>query len=294
MFILIHYKFYVLGELLLDKNKHIKTVVNKTNTIEETFRFFKMELLAGEDKMTTTVNEHGNVFEFDYSKVYWNSRLQTEHQRIAKLINPEDTVFDVFAGVGPFTIPVAKKCKDVYANDLNKESYKALIHNAELNKVSKNIKAFNMDGREFLEKIVMENNICKEEVCEAPTNIKKHIIMNLPAIAPEFLDVFSEKFKLFNLPLKLHPNVVVHCYCFCKSKDPKAEAVLRISEILSVDISDDSTMVHFVRRVAPNKVMMCVTFNLVWFNKDTRCSCHNTSTDLIRKRPIEGDFRDLF
>ena len=252
-----------------------------------------MELLAGLDKMTTTVNEHGNVFEFDYSKVYWNSRLQTEHQRISKLISPDDTVFDVFAGVGPFAIPVAKKCKEVYANDLNTESYKALIHNAELNKVSKNIKAFNMDGREFLEKVVIENNICKEENCEIPKSIKKHIIMNLPAIAPEFLDVFAEKFKLFNLPLKLHANIIVHCYCFCKSKDPKGEAILRISEILSVDISGDSTTVHFVRRVAPNKVMMCVSFNLVWFDHDTKCSCRITPTDLIRKRTIEGDF-DIF
>ena len=285
--------FTVLGELLLDKNKHIKTVVNKTNAIEETFRFFKMELLAGEDKMMATVNEHGCVFEFDYSKVYWNSRLQTEHQRIAKLVNPEDIVFDVFAGVGPFTIPVAKKCKEVYANDLNTESYKALKHNAELNKVSQNIKAFNMDGREFLEKIVLEN-IIKEETCEDRKNIKKHIIMNLPAIAPEFLDVFAEKFQLFNLPLKLHPNLFVHCYCFCISKDPKEEAILRISEILSIDISVSSTTAHFVRRVAPNKVMMCVSFNLVWFNhKVDKCSCQDTS-DLIRKRNLEGDFKYLF
>lgn len=279
---------YILGELLLDKNKHIKTVVNKTNTIEETFRFFKMELLAGEDKMTATVNEHGCMFEFDYSKVYWNSRLQTEHQRIANEINPEDIVFDVFAGVGPFTIPVAKKCKQVYANDLNVESYKALKHNAELNKVSQNIKAFNMDGREFLEKIVIEENICKSESCEDIKSFKKHIIMNLPAIAPEFLDVFTEKFKLFNLPLKVQPNTFVHCYCFCKSKDPKEEAVLRISEIFSVDLSMNAKA-HFVRRVAPNKVMMCVSFNLIWFNHDVaKCSCETSCADLIRKRPIEG------
>ncbi|XP_066920507.1 uncharacterized protein [Clytia hemisphaerica] len=276
----------LIGELLLDKNKNIKTVVNKTNSIEETFRFFKMELLAGEDKMNATVHEHGCVFEFDYSKVYWNSRLQTEHQRIVKEISPEDVVYDVFAGVGPFSIPVAKKAKEVYANDLNVESYKALKHNAELNKVQ--VKAYNLEGREFLDQIVIEEGICKTETCESLSNRKKHIIMNLPAIAPEFLDVFADKYATFNLPLKIHPNILIHCYCFCKTKTPEEEAILRVSEILQVDISPTSK-VHFVRRVAPNKVMMCVTFNLIWFeHKVEKCSCTNLTSEFSRKRPAEG------
>jgi len=33
---------------VVQKNKVIKTVVNKLNSIDTTFRFFKMELLAGE------------------------------------------------------------------------------------------------------------------------------------------------------------------------------------------------------------------------------------------------------
>ena len=33
---------------VVQKNKGVKTVVNKLNTIDTKFRFFKMELLAGE------------------------------------------------------------------------------------------------------------------------------------------------------------------------------------------------------------------------------------------------------
>ena len=42
---------------------------------------------------------------------------------------------DMFAGVGPFAIPAAKKGCTVYANDLNPDSFRFLCENVKLNKV---------------------------------------------------------------------------------------------------------------------------------------------------------------
>lgn len=67
--------------------------------------------------------------------MYWNSRLHTEHDRLVQLFRPEDVVVDVFAGVGPFALPAAKKGCGVLANDLNPESYRWLLRNVETNKV---------------------------------------------------------------------------------------------------------------------------------------------------------------
>ena len=67
--------------------------------------------------------------------MYLNSRLGTEHERLVNLFTPEDLVADVFAGVGPFAIPAAKRGSGVLANDLNPESYKYLAINIEGNKV---------------------------------------------------------------------------------------------------------------------------------------------------------------
>lgn len=39
------------------------------------------------------------------------------------------------AGVGPFSVPAAKKGAIVYANDLNPASYESLCENIRLNKV---------------------------------------------------------------------------------------------------------------------------------------------------------------
>jgi tRNA (guanine37-N1)-methyltransferase len=41
----------------------------------------------------------------------------------------------VFAGVGPFAVPAAKRGNIVYANDLNPESYKYMCENMKMNKV---------------------------------------------------------------------------------------------------------------------------------------------------------------
>ncbi|CAI9548288.1 unnamed protein product, partial [Staurois parvus] len=108
----------LIGQVILDKNPSITSVVNKINIIDSTYRNFQMEVLAGEENMITKVKENSFTYEFDFSKVYWNSRLGTEHDRITGLLKSGDLVFDVFAGVGPFAIPAAKKNCIVYANDL--------------------------------------------------------------------------------------------------------------------------------------------------------------------------------
>lgn len=74
-------------------------------------------------------------FTFDFSRVYWNSRLHTEHDRIVQLLQPGEVLADVFAGVGPFAIPAAKKGCAVMANDLNPWSYKYLSQNIKDNDV---------------------------------------------------------------------------------------------------------------------------------------------------------------
>lgn len=243
--------------MILDKNPSIKTVVNKTNKIEETFRFFKMELLAGEDKTFACVKQIGCKFEFDFAKVYWNSRLETEHKRIVNLLKPGDVVCDVFAGVGPFAIPAAKKGCIVHANDLNPESYTALKHNAVVNKVKDHIIPYNMDGREFLKKLFKLQRT-ENDIVSSISQIH-HVIMNLPVTATDFLDVFKETTQNAT-NYGLNNSTYIHCYCFSKSSDPHADAKERVEQTLGRDVDDCN--VHLVRNVAPKLLMMCVSFKL--------------------------------
>jgi tRNA (guanine37-N1)-methyltransferase len=127
---------HIIAQVILDKSAHIRSVVNKTGNIENTFRFFEMEVLAGDNNMIAEMKEDKCSFKFDFSKVYWNSRLQGEHHRLISMFKPNELICDVFAGVGPFAVPAARngKCM-VFANDLNPVSYKYLNENIVTNKV---------------------------------------------------------------------------------------------------------------------------------------------------------------
>ncbi len=85
--------------------------------------------------LTTPQNEANCRFTFDFSKVYWNSRLQNEHERLVEIFSPGQVVADVMAGVGPFAVPAARKGVFVLGNDLNPESAKWMEVNRVNNKV---------------------------------------------------------------------------------------------------------------------------------------------------------------
>ena len=132
----------IIGQVILDKNQAIKTVVNKVGSIETEFRTFPMEVIAGEDRFEVVVRESNALFHFNFKDVYWNSRLQTEHSRLITMItnqkkldstsssstsgsptavsgtgvNSRIDVADMMAGVGPFAVPLAMRNLTVYAN----------------------------------------------------------------------------------------------------------------------------------------------------------------------------------
>ncbi|GJE89666.1 Met-10 like-protein-domain-containing protein [Phanerochaete sordida] len=145
---------HIIGQLVLDKVGRVRTVVNKLNTIQNKFRVFDMELIAGEPDYLVEHHESDCTFTFDFTKVYWNSRLHTEHGRIIDTFKCEDVVADVFAGVGPFAVPAGKKGCGVFANDLNPESFKYLKLNITKNKVDLLVRPSCEDGKDFIRSVV--------------------------------------------------------------------------------------------------------------------------------------------
>ncbi|KAK9849012.1 hypothetical protein WJX84_008241, partial [Apatococcus fuscideae] len=191
---------FLIGQVILDKNPQLRTIVNKVGSIENEFRVFQMECIAGKPEYVTDVVQHGVRFRLNFSEVYWNSRLEHEHKRLIDTFKPGETVVDLMAGIGPFAIPAARKRCQVYANDLNPKSYQYLCENIKLNKVGQRAVPFCMDARQFMQKLAepSSSNSDPAGASEAATSsssagslIFQHAILNLPASAVDFLDVFN-------------------------------------------------------------------------------------------------------
>ncbi|MBE8540532.1 class I SAM-dependent methyltransferase family protein [Geoglobus acetivorans] len=97
----------------------------------------EMELLAGQGS-ETEVKEHGYIYRFDVTKVMFSQGNKFEKMRIAGLVEDGEIVADMFAGIGYFTIPVAKhsRAKKIYAFEINPDSYTFLLENIKINKVN--------------------------------------------------------------------------------------------------------------------------------------------------------------
>lgn len=254
-----------IAQIYMDKSVGCRTVINKAQSIDNTFRNFQIDLLVGDADYHVKVKENGVVFEFDFSTVYWNSRLSTEHERLVKLLNSNDFLYDVFAGVGPFAVPAAKQRVNVLANDLNPHSYKWLEHNISKNKVSKYVKTFNKDGRDFILENVRENLI--ERIEKRDEDMKEysiHISMNLPGLAVTFLNAFVGLLKNNEKGIENSESIPVpicHCYCFVKGVgDRKVMAQNLVEDHIGFKLVKSETLkdIYFVRNVAPNKDMMRV------------------------------------
>lgn len=266
----------MIGEILLRKNRPlVKTVVNKTTAIDNQFRNFNMEVIAQTEegkKLGTIVKVRALkcTYQFDFAKVYWNPRLNTEHERIInKLTKKLDVVYDMFAGIGPFAIPAAKGSCKVLANDLNPEAHKWLLFNSKLNKTESYLKAYNMDARDFVQKIVKFDLIQewkRQDVKELDKKPTYHILMNLPKLAFDFLDVFQGLMSDQNYN-QLFENIispVIHCYHFIDEEpNYKASLISKIEKKINHHLKDENIIeIKSIRTVAPNRFMYRVSFIL--------------------------------
>jgi tRNA (guanine37-N1)-methyltransferase len=288
-----HYVPYksIIADVLMDKNAAITTVIRKIDEVgeENEYRTFRYELLAGPDNLNVSVREQGCTFDFDYAKVYWNSRLNTEHERLVGQFNEGEAVCDVMAGIGPFAIPAGKKRVFVWANDLNPESFAALENGIKLNKTSRFVKPFNQDGRKFIPKATASLYKDSYQVAlqekqsrslrPAPVPEKRfvqpklfsHFVMNLPASATTFLPSFIGLYSEAGIPPN-SPPPKIHVYCFSTKSDDNAAEGQKICEELSSQLgftfrpgsgeAEGEVEIFDVRDVAPKKRMFCASFRL--------------------------------
>ncbi|MBI0583429.1 MAG: class I SAM-dependent methyltransferase family protein [Methanomassiliicoccus sp.] len=183
-----------IGEALRRTFPRLRTVALDRGVKGE-LRVRDLEVVAGEEGTETTHLEYGVRLLIDPAKVYFNPRLSNERRRIASLVRDGETVVDMFAGVGPFSLMIAKYARPeiVFAMDLNHDAVEYMKRNVALNKVT-NVLPIEGDARQL--------------VFDVPC--ADRIIMNLPHSAREFFHDALTRLKIGGM---------IHFYTICDRED---------------------------------------------------------------------------
>ncbi len=194
----------VIGEALLKTHKNVQTVLAKIGAVSGIYRLREIEQIAGIKKTTTTHKEHGCQYQVDVATAYFSPRLSHEHNRVASLVQKGETVVDLFAGVGPFSVLIAKKNADakVYAIDINPEAVEFLKKNIRLNRVDNRVIPILGDAQQAVEDKLL--------------GVADRVIMNLPEKAIEFVDVACKAIK--------SSGGIIHYYAFIRRPDSLKDA----------------------------------------------------------------------
>jgi tRNA (guanine37-N1)-methyltransferase len=159
------------GSTLMAFHKNVRAVHSPASAVEGEFRIRRFRHIAGEMRTYTVHKEHGLRYSVDLEKAYFTPRLGTERLRVAQQVAPSNVVLDMFAGVGPFALLMAKSGAHVIAIEKNPAAVSYLKENASLNKI------------EDIE--ILEGDAAK--LALSYENQADHVIMNLPHSASEFL-----------------------------------------------------------------------------------------------------------
>ena len=149
----------IIGDTILRNLKAVKTVLVQTSSVSGDFRVRDLEYLAGENKTETEYRENGCRFKVDVAKVYFSPRLSTERLRIAMMVRDGEVITNMFAGVGTYSVLMAKKnktCK-VYSIDSNPVATELCRINSVINKVEDNVVPLLGDAQEVIKKKFLGN-----------------------------------------------------------------------------------------------------------------------------------------
>jgi len=194
----------ILAKTLLDNLKNVKVVLRQTSPIRGEFRLRDLEYLAGEYRFSTFYKEYNCIFKVDLSKVYFSPRLSHERIRISNLVKENETILNMFGGIGTFSIIIAKhkKVNKVYNVDLNPYCYELALENVKLNKLEGIVIPILGDVREVIE--------------EKLKGLADRVLMPYPAEAKNFFSYALEGLK--------DEGGIIHYYSEVKAKD-KGEAL---------------------------------------------------------------------
>ena len=234
----------IIAEAIMEVHPNVRSVFAKSGEVSGAERIRSLRYVAGENRTLTIHKEYGCLFKVDLSKAFFSPRLSTEHQRVAQMVEKGERVIDMFAGVGPFSILIAKKVSDVRveAIDANPQAVELLRENVRANKVESKVHPHLGNAREVIRKELRQS--------------ASRVIMNHPSASKDFIGEACDALR--------SSGGVFHYYTFA-GENWEADSRHEIEH--GVDASGFVTErvlgIHRVREVAPMKWQVAVDLKVV-------------------------------
>ena len=202
----------ILARGIQEVNGNVRVVLAKAGAVSGDARILPTRHLVGDTRTSTIHTESGCRFKVDISKVYFSPRLSHEHERVARMVEAGEVVTDLFSGVGPFSIMIARRLESVEVNaiDSNPHAVTLLKENTRLNRIRGRLNVWLGDAREIVEKNL--------------SGKASRVIMNHPSAAKDFVEVGC-------LALKKEGGII-HYYTFAEGSDCEDRAITEFESAL--------------------------------------------------------------
>lgn len=225
----------LVGEAILLFNPSISTVYNKANKVQGQFRLRELELIGGIEKTKTVHKEYGLKIHTDIKKVYFSSRLSTEHHRVASQVRENELVLDLFGSVAPFGLHIThNKNSKVITVDINPKTQELIQQSIEDNKLIGEIEIIVTDSMRILRQYRKENVEFDR------------IIMNHPSGADKFLFPASKILK---------SSGKIYYYTFAPIDPLETYITNHIRQLVPELIIEN---INIVRQYSPSEYHVCV------------------------------------
>ena len=173
----------LLAKAVIDVNKNVISVFEKKSEIKGSYRLRDLVYLSGEINTETVHKENNCIFHLDLKTTFFSPRLVYERRRISESdIKENEIIVDMFTGVGPFSIQIAKlNHVEIHAFDLNLAAFSFLKKNISSNKLKGMIFPYNMDITDLIDP--------SNKVGWKLSNNVDRILMNLPENSIDFIEI---------------------------------------------------------------------------------------------------------
>ncbi|MHA1726229.1 MAG: class I SAM-dependent methyltransferase [Promethearchaeota archaeon] len=221
------------AKFLIQKHRKVETIYEKAGKVNGTYRLRDLNFLWGKDASETLYKENGCIFKLDVKKTYFNPRLNHERKRIASLpYKRNELIVDLFAGVGPFSIQIAKNHKiTIHAFDINPVAHDYLKQNIQLNSLKGTVIPHHLNVKELILKESFLGSVLHHQI--------DRIIMNLPEKSLEFMDVACFLIK---------KEGIIHNYQICE----KPHAVQKAIENLKISLIKQD---YFLEKILNSRIV---------------------------------------